>query len=130
MTVVDSSILISALVENTPEGVWSRNLISGGELYCPELVLAEVANVLRRMEGINQISPAEARLALGDLLNLGLKLHPFAPYATRIWELRHNLTSYDAWYVALAESLDRPLATVDAKLTRASGPRCAFIAPH
>ena len=91
MTVVDSSILISALVENTPEGVWSRNLISGGELYCPELVLAEVANVLRRMESINQISPAEAPLALGDLLNLRLKLRPFAPYATRIWELRHNL---------------------------------------
>lgn len=58
-----------------------------------------------------------------------MELFPFAPFAGRIWALRENLTSYDAWYVALAEALDCPLATLDRKLSRASGPRCDVLAP-
>ena len=58
-----------------------------------------------------------------------MELYPFAPVAHRVWELRANLTSYDAWYVALAEILDFPLETLDLKLSRAPGPRCDVIVP-
>lgn len=62
-------------------------------------------------------------------MQLDIALVPFAPFAERIWELRHNLTSYDAWYVAAAEELDLPVATLDRRLTTATGPRCAFLLP-
>jgi predicted nucleic acid-binding protein len=58
-----------------------------------------------------------------------MELFPFAPFAERVWALRENLTSYDAWYVALAEALDCPLATLDRKLSRAGRPICEIIAP-
>ena len=58
-----------------------------------------------------------------------MELFPFAPFAERVWALRENLTSYDAWYVALAEVLDCPLVTLDRRLSRASGPVCEIIAP-
>ncbi len=59
-----------------------------------------------------------------------MELFPFAPFADRIWALRENLTSYDAWYVALAEALECPLATLDRRLSRAAGLRCEVLAPH
>lgn len=58
-----------------------------------------------------------------------MEVYPFAPLADRVWELRANLTSYDAWYVALAEVLQFPLVTLDRRLSRASGPRCDVIVP-
>jgi predicted nucleic acid-binding protein len=58
-----------------------------------------------------------------------LELVPFGPFAERVWELRSNVTSYDAWYVAVAEELDLPLATLDRPLAAASGPRCQFLLP-
>ena len=64
-----------------------------------------------------------------DLLVLGVTLFPYAPFAQRVWELRGNVTAYDAWYVALAEALDSELATVDHRLSRASGCRCPFLTP-
>ena len=60
---------------------------------------------------------------------LDLRTHPFAPHAERVWALRHNLTAYDAWYVAVAEALDCPLATLDRRLSRASGPACEVLTP-
>ena len=69
------------------------------------------------------------RAAHHDLLQLDPELFPFRPFARRIWALRDNLTCYDAWYVALAEALDCPLATLDQRLVRASGPACNFVAP-
>ena len=54
---------------------------------------------------------------------------PFVPFASRVWQLRSNLTVYDAWYVALAEALDWPLITLDRRLSRAVGPRCEVIVP-
>ena len=75
------------------------------------------------------LSPPEAAGAHKGLLRLEMDLFPFAPFAERVWELRSNLTSYDAWYVALAEALDCPLVTLDRKLSRAIGPKCEIIAP-
>ena len=98
-------------------------------LASPELALAEASNGLRRLERSGQISRPVATRAHDDLLQLDLALFPFAPFAERIWLLRNNLTSYDAWYVALAEELDCPLATLDHRLSRATGLTCEVLVP-
>ena len=98
-------------------------------MAAPELALVEASNILRRLEQAGEISRLEATSAHRDLLRLDLELFPFAPFAERVWTLRSNLTSYDAWYVALAEGLDCPLVTLDRKLSRASGALCEIIVP-
>ena len=128
-TVVDASVLVAVLVDSGDEGKWAEATFAEGDLAGPELVLVEASNILRRLELGEKISRIEATSAHGDLLRLEIELFPFAPFAERIWALRGNLTSYDAWYVALAEALDCPLVTLDRKLSRASGPICEIIAP-
>ena len=128
-TVVDASALVAALVDSGFEGQWVESALPEGRLAGPELVLAESSNILRRLERASQISRIEAAAAHSDLLRLDMELFPFAPFAERVWALRENLTSYDAWYVALAEALDCPLVTLDRRLSRASGPVCEIIAP-
>ena len=128
-TVVDASLLVAALVDSGREGKWAESTLAEGHLAGPELALVEASNVLRRLERSGQISRIEATSAHRDLLRLDIELFPFAPFAERIWTLRGNLTSYDAWYVALAEALDCPLVTLDRKLSHASGPICEIIAP-
>ena len=91
--------------------------------------MVEVSNILRRLEQRAEISRIEATTAHINLLRLEVELFPFAPFAERIWALRGNLTSYDAWYVAVAEALDCPLLTLDRRLSRASGPTCEIITP-
>ncbi len=95
----------------------------------PQMVLAEACNVMRRLELAERIESLEARLARDDLLTLEIELVPFEPLADRAWELRHNLTIYDGWYVALAEALSCPLLTLDRRLARAAGPTCLIITP-
>ena len=129
LAAVDASVVVAALIDTGPDGQWAEAAVTGDALAAPELVLAEAANILRRLERTNAISRAEANGAHADLLGLGIELFPFAPFARRAWELRSNLTVYDAWYVALAEALGCPLLTLDRKLSRASGPRCRFIVP-
>jgi len=126
---VDASVVVAALIDTGPDGRWAESAITGDALAAPELVLAEAANILRRLERTNAISRTEANGAHADLLGLAIELFPFAPFARRAWELRSNLTVYDAWYVALAEALGCPLLTLDRKLSRASGPKCRFIVP-
>ena len=62
-------------------------------------------------------------------MQLDIELFPFEPFAGRIWELRHNVTSYDAWYVAIAEALNLPLATLDEPLSNSNGVTCKFLTP-
>jgi predicted nucleic acid-binding protein len=76
------------------------------------------------------VSPDVATLALHDFAGLDVGLFPFAPLADRVWELRAGVTSYDAWYVALAEAYDVPLVTLDARLVRAAGPGCEVVTPE
>ncbi len=89
----------------------------------------EATNILRRAVLSGQVSADSAALAHADLLALPIQLFPYAPFAGRVWDLRANLTSYDAWYVALAETLDAKLATLDVRLSRAQGARCLFEVP-
>lgn len=128
--VVDASVLVSALVDDGPYGLWAEGIIAAGSLHAPELVRVEVANTLRRLERAQDITRAAANAAYEDLMQLNLELFSFDPFAERIWELRHNLTSYDAWYVALAEALKLPLATLDARLARAKAVACDFATPR
>jgi predicted nucleic acid-binding protein len=127
--VVNASLLVEALVDSGREGVWAESTMAEGSLAGPELVLAEVSNILRRLERIGEISRLEANSAHRDLLRLDPDLFPFAPFADRVWALRSNLTSYDAWYVALAEALECPLVTLDRRLNRATGPTCEILTP-
>ena len=127
--VIDASVLVAALIDSGPDGTWAESVLAGDALTSPELALVEASNILRRLEQAGQISRAEATGAHNDLLRLDLELFPFTPFAQRVWELRDNLTSYDGWYVALAEALDCPLVTLDRRLSRASGPTREIVVP-
>ena len=127
--VVDASLLVAVLVDSGSAGKWGELTIVGNSLAGPELALVETSNILRRLERAGEITTREADSSFRDLLQLDLELFPFAPFAERVWALRSNLTTYDAWYVALAEALDCPLASLDRKLSRASGPLCEIIVP-
>jgi predicted nucleic acid-binding protein len=87
---------------------------------------AEAANILRRAQLAGGISSDIASMAHQDLLDLRVEFFPYEPFAARIWELRENITCYDAWYVALAETLSAPLATLDGLLAKAPGTGCRF----
>ncbi|MHB8464481.1 MAG: type II toxin-antitoxin system VapC family toxin [Acidimicrobiales bacterium] len=127
--VVDASMVVAGLVDTGPEGMWADELLGSTALAAPHLMPAEVANILRRAALAGDISEDVAALAHGDLLDLRVELFAYEPFAERTWELRGNVTAYDAWYVAVAEALRSPLATLDRPLSRAAGPRCQFETP-
>lgn len=128
--VVDASVVAAALVDAGPDGTWAEELLATEALTAPHLLPVEVSSILRRAVLAGELAAEVAALAHADLLDLRVALHPYEPFATRVWELHPNLTPYDAWYVALAESLDARLATLDLRLTRATGPRCKFSTPN
>lgn len=128
--VVDASTVVAALVDDGDDGAWAeRMLLRDPHVAAPHLLPVEVTNVLRRA-ALGPIDPDDATAAHLDLLELRIDLFPYEPLARRVWELRANLTAYDAWYVALAEALDAPLATLDRRLRDAPGPRCSFLLPR
>ena len=127
--VVDASVLVSATTDVGAEGAWAERLLAVEELVAPHLVLVEATNILRRLEMATQLSRLEATAAHSDLLALDILLLPFEPFGDRVWELRRTVTGYDAWYVAVAEAFELPLATLDRRLSRASGPACRFLLP-
>lgn len=127
--VVDASLVVAALVDGGDVGRWAEEVLLSARLSAPHLMPVEVANILRRSVLSDNVSSDTASLAHADLQALRLDLFPYAPIASRAWELRKNLTIYDAWYVGLAELLDAPMATLDERLARASGPVCEFMLP-
>ena len=114
--VVDASAVVAALVD-------------GGSAGAATTALASTTNILRRAVVAGTLSIDLAALAHADLVRLRIALFPYEPHAERVWALRGNLTSYDAWYVALAEALEAPLVTLDRRVARATGPRCEFRLP-
>jgi predicted nucleic acid-binding protein len=116
--VVDASVLATALGDDGPDGDHARARLRGERLSAPELVDLEVTSVLRR-----QVHSGAAQ-ALADLAALPLRRTPHRPLLARCWELRDNLTVYDASYVALAEALEVTLLTGDGRLAHAPGLRC------
>ena len=124
MNVVDASVVFTVLADETDDGDRIRARLRGGGLTAPELVDVEVPAVLRRHVSAGLLSQERAEKALDDLGAMPIVRASHAPLLQRCWELRENVTPYDAVYVALAESLGVTLLTGDARLARAPGPRC------
>lgn len=127
--VVDASVVIAALTDGGSDGEWAETTIAAGGLVAPYLVQVESANILRRLRASGRLDAEQADSAYRDLLDLPIDLLSFEPFADRIWQLKENVTSYDAWYVAIAEAFDLQLATLDRRLARASGVRCEVRTP-
>ena len=122
MIVADASAVFDVLRRRpTATAIEARLLGSGLAVHVPHLLDAEVAQVIRRHAAGGDIRPDRGYELLMDFLNLPLQRHPHDWLLPRVWELRHNFTAYDAVYVALAEALDAPLVTRDARLAAIPG---------
>jgi predicted nucleic acid-binding protein len=122
--VVDASVLVTALADDGGDGDLARGRLIGEQLAAPELIDLEVLSALRRLTLAGQLPERRSSLALADLMDLPIRRASHIPLLRRCWELRANLTVYDAAYVALAEALEVVLLTADERLVRASGPTC------
>lgn len=122
MIVVDASALLEVLLRTGAAPAVEAHLFSARDtLHAPHLLDVEVAQVLRRYAAAGEIDDARGRAALDDLVDFPLRRHPHDMLLPRVWALRHNLTAYDAVYVALAEALEATLLTRDARLAAAVG---------
>ncbi len=122
MIVVDASALVEVLLGTPNAGAIRMRLLANGEsLHGPHLVDVEIAQVLRRYVARGDLDLARGHMALDHLTAFPLQRHSNTALLDRIWALRHNLTAYDAAYVALAEALEAPLVTCDARLAAAPG---------
>jgi predicted nucleic acid-binding protein len=120
--VADASALIDVLLGRPKaEAIAARVFDSGLALHAPHLLDVEVAHAIRRFAAIGEIEAERGRELLVDFADLPLQRHPHDWLLPRVWELRHNLSAYDATYVALAEALDAPLVTRDTRLAAAPG---------
>jgi predicted nucleic acid-binding protein len=119
--VVDASAAVSALLNAGR----AREALATEQLHAPHLVDSEVANALRRATAAQRLHDRDAWRALDAWRRLGIKRYAIHTLLDRIWELRDNLSAYDATYVALAEALDCSLLTADGRLGQAPGIRCA-----
>jgi len=122
MIVADASAILEVLL-GTPAAprICARLFAPRETLHAPHLLDLEVAQVLRRYCASGEMSPERALQALEDLADLPLTRYPHSPFLKRIWQLRHNLTAYDAAYIALAEGLAAPLLTRDKGLAASRG---------
>jgi predicted nucleic acid-binding protein len=116
---VDASAILEVLLQTPSARRVSRTLFAAGQtLHAPHLIDLEIAQVLRRYVRSATISADRGAEALSDFLDFPLTRYPHFVLLTRVWEMRHNLTAYDAAYLALAEALDAPLITRDRALAR------------
>ena len=125
MIVVDASVLSNAIADDEADGRRARGeLRAAGDLAAPDLVDVETIAVLRQRWLAGAISDQRFAVAIEDLEDLELDRYPTLPLMRPAYELRANVTAFDAAYVALAEVLGCELLTGDRRLTNAPGPRC------
>jgi predicted nucleic acid-binding protein len=129
VAVADASVVVAVLSKDSADADWAAELLLHAAAAAPRVMPFEVGNVLRRRQRAGELDATGATLAHLDLQSLPIQLWPHQPLAERAWELRENLTYYDACYVALAELLDAPLVTLDRRLAQAAGPRCVVLTP-
>ncbi len=120
MIVVDASAAVLALLDDGD----ARRILQSEDLHVPALADSEVANALRKGERSGSVKPEDALRALGVWGRLGIRRYLAVGLLDRIWDLRQNMTGYDATYAALAEALGCDLLTADARLTRSPGLPC------
>jgi predicted nucleic acid-binding protein len=120
MNVVDASAALAALLHQGP----ARELLDSGPIHAPHLIDPELVSALRRLVFAKTLPAAHGRRALDSWRRMAVIRHALHPVLGRIWELRDNLSAYDASYVALAETMGAVLVTADARLTRAPGIVC------
>jgi predicted nucleic acid-binding protein len=120
MIVVDTSVILELLL-HTSIGARHADRIFDQERHAPELIDLEFVNVLRRYVRLGITAPAKADEALANFTNFSIARHAHKALLPRVWALRDSVSAYDASYVALAEMLDAPLLTCDAKLSRTHG---------
>ena len=125
MIVVDASVIVTALADDADDGDRVRERLRGERLAAPHLIDLEVVSAWRRLAAAGQLDDRRVALAMADLGELRIERAPHQPLVRRCWELRENLTVYDASYVALAEALDAVLLTGDRGLAEAPGLRCS-----
>jgi predicted nucleic acid-binding protein len=118
--VVDTSAVLAALVayDRTP---LVERLAEDGDLHAPHLIDTEVLHALWRLNALGELTDERAADVRADFSELALVRYPHFALSDRIWELRDNLTAYDAVFVALAESMEVPLVTCDRRLSKAPG---------
>lgn len=124
MIVVDASVIVTGLADDGADGDRVRARLRGERLAAPHLLDLEVSSAWRRLVATGDLDERRAQLAFDDLGALRIERAPHAPLLARCWELRHNVTIYDAAYIALAELMVTSLLTGDARLAAAPGTRC------
>lgn len=126
MIVVDASVVLEILLATTVGRRFESELYArSGAWNVPHLLDTEVLQVLRRLVRARQLDAERALLAVEDLGNLDLVRHGHTDLASRVWELRHSLTAYDATYLALAEALGATLVSGDRGFERVPDRRVA-----
>jgi predicted nucleic acid-binding protein len=125
MIVVDASVVVTSLADDSDDGDRVRGRLRGERLVAPHLIDLEVVSAWRRLAAAGQLDDRRVALAMTDLNALRIERAPHQPLVRRCWELRENLTVYDASYVALAEAIDAVLLTGDRRLAEAPGVRCS-----
>lgn len=128
MAVLDASVLVEYLAGGAhAEQARAHILAEAGGLWAPHLIDAEIGHVLRRAVAHGELKPGLASAALSDLADFPLRRAAHVGLLDRAWSLRENVSFYDGLYVALAERLDEPLLTLDARLARAPGLRARIV---
>jgi predicted nucleic acid-binding protein len=126
LKVVDASIIVDAFSGVGEKGLRATFALESDELVAPAHVDIEAVSGWRKQVAADHMSESGALRAIAALGQLRIERLAHEPLLRRIWELRENVSPQDAAYVAIAEQLNAPLLTTDARLTRATGPRCEF----
>ncbi len=120
MIVIDASVAVEIFIKSSL-GVRHEARVLSTTRHAPHLINLELTQALRRLVSSGAVAIRIAEEALNDFRSAALNLHGHDPLLPRIWALRNSLSAYDASYVALAETLDMPMLTCDAKLSRSHG---------
>ena len=130
MIIIDSSVVVEALIGGTERAAVLRRELVGARIAAPDYIDIEVFSALRRYERLGRLDKDRGAMAVIDLDDFPMERVPHRQFRHRIWELRHNVTPYDASYVALAELFGAPLWTFDKRLANAPGVRCELVVPQ